>query len=126
MKDKLYAIVITETKELLDPNTFEAYWKNYGRNQLYGWRKPKKIYLTIGQARSGFAHIPQAMKEHLSIAEFKFHDFVQDGKDLMIEQKVKKEIKEKKRQEKNAKYRLEIAQQNFERAAKELENAKRK
>lgn len=126
MKDKLYAIVITETKEILEPKTFNAYWKNYGKNSLYGWNRPKKIYLTIGQARSGFAHIPDAMKEYLSIAEFTFNEFVQDGKDLMVEQKEKRETKEKKRREQNAKYWLEIAQQNFERAAKELENAKRR
>ena len=69
-QDELFAIVFTETGELLSPSSFKKYWPKYGENGLYGWRPPKKIYFTLGQARAGFSHIPDALKEKVSIRRF--------------------------------------------------------
>lgn len=116
MQDTLYAIVITQTKEILDPESFKKYWKNYGSNWLCGWRKPKKVYLKLGQAKCGFAHIPEEMKPHLSIAEFTFKDFIIDGGQIQEEQKNRKDAERQRRNEKLAKYRLRIAEDNLKKS----------
>jgi hypothetical protein len=100
-----------ETKELfvlmldgfvLTPDSFSRYWKNYGSggSGLYGWRPPKKIYYTEGQAKAGLAHIPEAIKDKVEI-----HKFVSAGKSCDTatvlqkarENKAKKELAIKER-----------------------------
>lgn len=126
---ELYAIVIKETKEILDADSFKEYWKNYGdagSRGLYGWRKPKKIYTKLHLAKTGFSHVPEQMKPHLAIATFKFSDFVVDGGELKEEQKIRREQKHKKIEERRAKYQLELARKKFEEAKINLEKIETK
>ena len=124
---ELYAIVIKETKEILDADSIKEYWNNYGdasSRGLYGWIKPKKIYTKLHLAKTGFSHIPEQMKPHLAIATFTFNDFVVDGNKLKEEQKLRREDKKRKREERNAKYQLELARKEFEDAKLKLEKIK--
>lgn len=121
MDTKLYAIIITKTGEILDAKTFKEYWKNYGSNSLYGWRKPKKIYLTLGQAKSGFAHVPKEMSEHLSIAEFGYVKEILAGSEVL---EIQEKSRIKKREETNkriAKYKLEAAEKELKRARENIQ-----
>lgn len=95
---EIYAIVFKETGEIVAPDLFKKYWKNYGSNSLYGWNPPKKIYYTLGRARSGFAHIPNEIKDDLAIAKFIFGEIVEDGAELKEKQdKARKKKRGKKR-----------------------------
>jgi HD-like signal output (HDOD) protein len=123
---KLYAIVFKESKEILDPKTIKKYWPNYGSagsSGLYGWRPPKKIYDTLGRARTGFAHIPEQIKDQLAIATFTFDEFVEDGDDIKKVQEAnreKKKILKEKRLLKYQKERLERDKAEIARREEEL------
>lgn len=82
----LYSIAFKETGEPLTPESFKKHWPNYGTNNLYGWRPPKKVYYSIGNAKKGFAHIPEELKPKLVIAEFTMSKIVEDGADLAKKQ----------------------------------------
>ena len=94
---ELYAIMFKDTQEIVAPDLFKKYWKNYGSNSLYGWNPPKKIYYTLGRARSGFAHIPNEIKDDLAIAKFIFGEIVEDGAELKEKQDKARKKKEEKR-----------------------------
>lgn len=118
----IYAINFKESGEVLTPESFKKYWPNYGSNSLYGWRAPKKIYYKLGQAKTGFSHIPEQLKPYLEISEFAKVKSVIDGADLMISQKENREIKEKKVKERRAKWQLERAKFDYEKAKSALES----
>jgi hypothetical protein len=120
----LYALVIKETKEILDPIVFKKYWKNYGTNQLYGWSKPKKIYTKLGHAKTGFSHVPEQLKPHIAIASFAFDQFIIDGDVLQEEQIKRKEEKRQKSKERWEKRQLADAEARVKRAQEELEKLK--
>lgn len=96
---ELYAIIWKESKEILTPESFKKYWPNYGGASSYlsGWRPPKKIYFKLGQAKSGFAHVPDAAKPFLEIAKFTLDSVVEDGKVLKEKQKQSKDKKKTKK-----------------------------
>lgn len=71
---------------------------------LSGWRPPKKIYFKLGQAKSGFAHVPDAAKPLLEIAKFTFDSVVEDGKILVDKQREAREKKEESLKVKRAKW----------------------
>ena len=116
----LYAIIITKTRQVVDAATFKEYWKNYGGNSLYGWRKPKKIYTKLHLAKTGFSHIPDDLKPHLSIAEFSFKEILMDGADLQADQESRKRAKEENNRLKSAKRQLELKEREYERLKQEL------
>jgi|LakMenEpi03Aug12_release.lakeMendotaPanAssembly.Ray.scaffolds.fasta_scaffold178645_4 hypothetical protein len=118
----LYAIIIKDTQELLNPKTFKSYWKNYGNNSLYGWRVPKKVYDSIGRAKAGFSHVPEEMKDKLAIAEFKISDILIEGTELKKIQDEKKERQEKEREQRNLRYKLERAEKELKQAEENLRN----
>jgi hypothetical protein len=123
---ELYALVLKDTKEILTPDSFKKYWKNYGSNQLHGWRPAKKIYYTLGTAKAGFNHIPESIKPQVSIAIFSFDRFEYDGSLLVEHQRVKKEKKEAERKERWAKQDLERAERELRQAKEKLEMLKNK
>lgn len=55
---------------ILTPESFKEYWKNYGGNQLYGWRPPKKIYYTMGAAKNGLRFVPTQIRNKVEIHKF--------------------------------------------------------
>ena len=116
----IYAIVFKDTQEILTPDSFTEYWRNYGGNNLYGWRAPKKLYFTIGRARGGFAHIPEELKSKVAIARFDFAEVEQDGEELREKQKITRAKKEEKVKERQAKYRLECAERNLTKALEDI------
>lgn len=95
----LFVIVWKESGEILDPKSFKKYWPNYGSkrpHRSYGWRPTKKVYYTLGTAKSGFKYIPKEIKKELAIAEFSLDNIVMDGVELekvQEESKLKKELK---------------------------------
>jgi len=101
---ELYVLIIKESGEILTPDSFKLYWKNYGKSELYGWRFPKKIYYTLGHARSGFSHIPAQIKDKVGIAKFTLNQLCEDGAEIVVKQKIEKEAKEKARAESMAKW----------------------
>lgn len=125
MNSKLYAIVFTKTGEVLDAASFKEYWKNYGSNQLYGWRKPKKIYDNLGAAKRGFAHVPAELKPHLSIAEFCLDKVVLDGGELAVDQARKRLETESRKQERRAAYELQQAERELAAAQRRLAELKK-
>lgn len=114
--NSIYAIVFKDTKQILTPYSFKEYWKNYGGNNLYGWRAPKKLYFTLGRAKWGFAHIPEELKSKVSIARFDFTEIITDGEELKEKQKVAREKKEVEYQARRAKNELERAEKNLKEA----------
>lgn len=92
----IYAIIFKDTQEILTPESFKKYWPNYGGNNLYGWRAPKKVYYKLGHAKTGFSHIPNKLKSKLAIAEFSPSKIIEDGQKLHAQQLVNKEIKNHK------------------------------
>jgi len=115
---KLYVIVFNKTGEILTPEAFQQFWKNYGGNGLAGWRPPKKIYYTLSKAKNGFRYIPEEIKPHVSIAEFSISEKVVDGTKLQQEQaerKVKRDILRANQILKNRSLHLQAEQQRIER-----------
>lgn len=98
----LYGIFWIDTDELLSPASFKEHWQGYGNNQLHGWRPPKKVYYTLGNAKSGFAHIPDQIKPHVCIRAIEPTNVIIDGEDLIKEQK---ERQDKRREEPEERYR---------------------
>jgi hypothetical protein len=113
---ELYAITFKETGEVLNAKLFSQYWKTYGGSQLYGWRMPKKIYTTLGKAKSGFAHVPYDLKPHLEISIFTRSSAVMDGETLRDDQEERRAKKDQARKERLAKYRLKQAQEELNKA----------
>lgn len=70
---ELYVLVLDGN--ILTPDSFKEYWKNYGDQQLYGWRPPKKIYYTLGTAKTGLHYVPTQIRDRVEI-----HKFVSTGK----------------------------------------------
>ncbi len=70
---ELYALVLDG--KILTPTLFKEYWKNYGNNDLYGWKPPKKIYFTLGRAKAGKKWIPKELQDKVEI-----HRFTSSGK----------------------------------------------
>jgi hypothetical protein len=70
---EIYALILDGG--ILTPDTFKEYWKNYGGNELYGWRPPKKIYYTLGHAKAGLHWVPEKLRDKVEI-----HRFVDSGK----------------------------------------------
>lgn len=118
--NSIYAIVFKESKQILTPDSFKEYWKNYGGNNLYGWRAPKKLYFTIGRAKSGFAHIPEELKSKVEIARFDFAEAVEDGEKLQEKQQKVREKREDERKIRAAKYQLEYAERNLREAQEKI------
>jgi hypothetical protein len=129
MKPKIYtelfALTFKDSGEILTPDSYKKYWKNYGRNDLTGWHPPKKIYYTLGTAKAGFGHIPEQIKPLVEISKFVRSECVIDGAGLQTEQKVKRD-KEELRKARQAKYALELAERNLAEAKNKLEKLKNK
>jgi len=111
---EIYVICWDETQEPLTPASFKKYWPNYGSNSLHGWTPPKKVYYSIGNARRGFAHIPDEIKSKVSIYQTKELEKVQNGSELAEKQKVAKIKKEKAAEMRYARYEKEKAEKVIE------------
>lgn len=68
MKNELFVLHLNG--ERLDPKIWKKYSKNYGNNQLYGWRPPKKVYYTIGHARNGIRYLPKEIQPDIQIVRY--------------------------------------------------------
>lgn len=110
----LYSIAFKETGEPLTPESFKKYWPNYGRNDLYGWRPPKKVYYSLGNAKKGFVHIPDELKPKLVIAEFTMSKIVEDGSELAKKQAEAKFKLEKQREIAANEYRISELKRQLE------------
>ena len=124
---KLYVLTFKDTNEILTPASFKAHWPNYGSigSNLQGWRPPKKIYYTLGTAKSGFSHIPDKIKPYIAISEFVWAKDVIDGAKLKDEQKVRKAKKELAYDTQLAIYRAEQEQRHAEYIRQEFEKLKK-
>lgn len=67
---ELYVLMLGDY--ILTPDTFKEYWGNYGNSAsgLYGWRPPKKVYYTLGQAKCGLHYVPAAIQHKVKIHKF--------------------------------------------------------
>lgn len=125
---ELFVIVWKESKEILTPDTFKKYWPSYGAggSGLHGWRPPKKVYYKPGLARTGFSHIPDAIKPFVEIAKFTFESVKEDGATLAVKQKEARAKKEAAREKAAAEYRMRAAEENLKRAQQEVNRLKNK
>lgn len=108
---KLYVITFKESKEMITPDSIKKFWKNYGSARssgLYGWKPPKKVYFTLGQARRGFAFIPDELKPQCEISIFAFSESVQDGEDLQATQAAAKAKREKEQEIKSLEWQIDM------------------
>lgn len=108
---KLYVITFKDTKEMITPDSIKKFWKNYGSARssgLYGWKPPKKVYFTLGQARRGFSFIPDQLKPQCEISMYAYSESVQDGEELQATQAVAKVKREKEQQIKNLEWRIDM------------------
>jgi hypothetical protein len=124
---ELFTIIFKDTKEVLTPESFKAYWPNYGSSGsgLQGWRPPKKIYYTLGTARSGFSHIPEKLKPKLAIAKFAFTEIVETGAELQERQEANRIKKEDAREKLSAQRQLQAAERDVIRANERLKQLRR-
>lgn len=118
----MYAIVFKETNEILTPKSFKKFWPNYGSAQghLYGWRPAKKFYEKIGQAKSGFAHIPDQLKPLLKIVKLGVVEDVIDGEELKEKQDISRKKKVIAQEKRRSEWKLENAKKELARAQKNL------
>lgn len=123
---EIYAIVFKETNEIVTPDSFCEYWERYGLNNLQGWGPPKKLYYTLGRARSGFSHMPSQIKDKTAIAKFVFGEIVEDGAELKEKQDKARKKKDDAREERNLVWKRERAEAEFKRAQEELNKFKDK
>ncbi len=68
MANELFALHLNG--ELLDPKIWKKYSQNYGTNELYGWRPPKRIYYTRGYAKSGIRNLPKQIQADIEIVRY--------------------------------------------------------
>ena len=122
--NELYAFTFKSDGSIVTPASFGEFWDNYGGNDLCGWRVPKKIYYKLHQAKSGFRHIPSALKEHIEISVFRRGEAVVDGEVLKAEQEERRIKKEKADKIKYNNYKIQRAKDDLERAQKELDKLK--
>jgi hypothetical protein len=129
MKPKIYtelfALTFKDSGEILTPDSYKKYWKNCGNNNLRGWTPPKKIYYTLGTAKSGFGHIPDQINPLVEISRFIRGESVIDGAGLQTEQKIKRDKKEELQKARRAKYDLERAEKSLKDAKERLESVKK-
>lgn len=45
-------------------------WEGGTASTLQGWRPAKKVYFTLGTAKSGITHIPELIRKDCSIVEY--------------------------------------------------------
>lgn len=123
---ELYVLVFKETGEILTPDSFTKYWKNYGSvgHSLSGWRAPKKIYYTLGTAKTGFNYIPDQLKDQIEITIFTKSSVVVDGANLKVSQKEVREKREKGDKIRQEKWKMEEAEESFKRAEANLKKLK--
>lgn len=122
--DKIYAITFKDTGKIVTAKSFKEFWKNYGNNQLYGWRSPKKIYFTLGQAKAGFSHIPSQLKPLLEISSFVREASVIDGEELSKQQEEIRVKKEENRKVLRVKRELLLAERQVKLAQDKLNKLK--
>jgi hypothetical protein len=106
MKDKIYtevyAITFTENKAILTEDSLKKYWPNYGKNGLHGWRPPKRLYFTLGMAKSAFRKLPAELQKQLCISKFTFFSIEANSDELIKEYNVKLLKKHESDKKKNA------------------------
>lgn len=117
---ELFVLVIKETSEILTPDSFTKYWKGYGKSDMYGWRPPKKIYYTLGGAKSGFNYIPDEIKPKITISKFVRGEDIISGSDLMNKQESDKKKRKQKEDKRIAEYRLRMAIEDVKNAQDKL------
>lgn len=44
--------------------------EDYGQNDLYGWRPPKKVYYELRYARSAAKRVPEKLRKFVTIVEY--------------------------------------------------------
>ncbi len=113
--------------KILTPAAFEKYWNNYGSgaSSLYGWRPPKKIYYTLGQARCGLSHVPAEIKSKVEIYKFVSAGVVSSVADIIEHQKQVREKRQaayKKRDLEAKRRELESTELHAAKLRRELES----
>lgn len=83
---ELFVIVFKDSKAPVTTDNIKKYWPNYGTNELYGWRPPKKVYFKLHHAKAGFSHLPADLQPYLEICKYGYIETVIDGEILGIEQ----------------------------------------
>ena len=78
MANEIYALHYKG--ELVSASVWKEHSKNYGGQQLYGWRPPKKMYAKVGHARAALRHLPQAMQDDVEIMRYVPHSVVPHNK----------------------------------------------
>lgn len=82
--------------EILEPNVWRKYSKNYGGSGLYGWRAPKKIYYKLGHARSALTHLPLEVQKDCEIVRYHPGEVIERGTDSIEAYNKRQEDKKKR------------------------------
>lgn len=123
----IYAVVITETGEVLERKTLNKYLKIKDVEGNFRYRchiGPRKLYSSRGHAEAGFTHISQDLKPLCSIGRFSLVELVIEGADLSQKQADKKIKRKEEQAAKWRQWKLEQAQRALAAAQKEIENLK--
>ncbi len=56
--------------ELLHPDIWRDYSKNYGSSGLHGWRPAKKFYYKIGHAKCALTHLPAQVRAKCEVVRY--------------------------------------------------------
>jgi hypothetical protein len=107
----------------LSAKSFKDYWPNYGGNHLYGWRPPKKVYFSLGTAKTGFSHIPDEIKPLCGIYRLSIGDEMADGEVLAKEQADRRQEREGRIEQRRARWDLKKAQESLQEAQRVFQEA---
>lgn len=56
--------------QIISPNIWKQFSKNYGSSSLSGWKPPKKIYFSLSYAKSAIKHLPQQIRDKIEIVRY--------------------------------------------------------
>lgn len=101
----LYAIVFKDTNEILTEVKIREVYPSYGSGS---YRVGKKVYFTLGTAKSGYSHLPDKLKSLAKIQEFGPSGASYDGDALEAEYQKRLEKRIQAEDRRMAKLRAEI------------------
>lgn len=85
---KVYAIVITETQDILTPASADAYARMNPKIGFSQYISTKKVYLKLGHAKTGLAAVDAKLQPFCSIAELGVAKIILDGKDVIAQRNI--------------------------------------
>jgi len=69
-KEKNEVFALHLNGKLISQNVWKDFSKNYGSNELQGWKPPKRLYYKLGHAKNGIRHLPKQIQNKVEIVKY--------------------------------------------------------